>query len=32
MLGGTQKQCVDDMKTEGARWAKVVKETGVTAQ
>ena len=32
MLGGTQKQYVDYMKTEGARWAKVVRETGVTSQ
>jgi tripartite-type tricarboxylate transporter receptor subunit TctC len=32
MLGGTQKQYVDYMKTEGARWAKVVRETGVTTQ
>ncbi len=27
MLGGTQKQYVDYMKAEGARWAKVVRET-----
>lgn len=32
MLGGTQKQYVEYMKTEGARWAKVVRETGVTTQ
>lgn len=28
VLGGTQKQYVDYMKAEGARWAAVVRETG----
>lgn len=32
LLGGTQKQYVDYMKTEGARWAKVVRESGVKAE
>lgn len=32
MLGGTQQQYVDYMKAEGARWAKVVRDTGVTTQ
>lgn len=32
MLGGTQKQYLDYMKAEGARWATVVRETGVKAQ
>jgi len=32
MLGGTQEQYVDYMKAEGARWANVVRETGVKAQ
>lgn len=32
MLGGTQKQYVDYMKAEGARWAAVVRETGAKAE
>jgi tripartite-type tricarboxylate transporter receptor subunit TctC len=31
MLGGTQKEYVDYMKAEGARWAKVIKDTGAKA-
>jgi tripartite-type tricarboxylate transporter receptor subunit TctC len=31
MLGGSQKQYVDYMKTEGSRWAAVVRETGAKA-
>jgi len=31
MLGGTQKDYIDYMKSEGARWAKVVKDTGAKA-
>lgn len=32
MLGGTQKQYVDYMKSEGARWATVVRETGAKVE
>jgi tripartite-type tricarboxylate transporter receptor subunit TctC len=32
MLGGTQKQYVDYMKAEGARWATIVRETGAKAE
>lgn len=32
MLGGTQKQYVDYMKAEGARWAAIVRETGAKAE
>ena len=31
VLGGTQKEYSDYMKAEGARWAKVVKDTGASA-
>ena len=32
MLSGTQKQYVDYMKAEGARWATIVRETGAKAE
>lgn len=32
MLGGTQKQYIDYMKAEGARWSAVVRETGAKAE
>lgn len=32
ILGGTQKQYVDYMKSEGARWANVVRETGAKVE
>ena len=32
MLGGTQKQYVDYLKAEGARWSAVVRETGANAE
>lgn len=32
MLGGTQKQYVDFMRSEGARWAAVVRDTGARAE
>ena len=31
VLGGTQKEYTDYMKTEGARWTKVIKDTGAKA-
>ncbi|WP_028998868.1 Bug family tripartite tricarboxylate transporter substrate binding protein [Azohydromonas australica] len=31
MLGGTQKEYVDYMKAEGARWAAVIRDTGAKA-
>ncbi len=32
VLGGTQKEYVDYMKQEGARWASVIKETGAKVE